>query len=95
MRARGSATYKVKPEYKWISFWAHDHCRILAGDKELPGAIGFALTSIFAAMLARWATKKAGGVTGDVLGAIEQFGEMSVLAAVVATADRWSVPWWA
>jgi len=40
MRARGSATYRVKPEYKWISFWSHGHCRIMAGDKELPGVIG-------------------------------------------------------
>jgi adenosylcobinamide-GDP ribazoletransferase len=62
---------------------------------ELAGAIGFALTVIAATMLVRWATTKAGGVTGDVLGAIEQFGEMSVLAAVVATADHWSIPWWA
>jgi cobalamin synthase len=53
------------------------------------------LTVIIGAMLVRWATTKAGGVTGDVLGAIEQFGEISVLAAVVATADHWSVPWWA
>lgn len=61
----------------------------------VPALIGFALTVVAAMLLVRWATGKAGGVTGDVLGAIEQFGEMAVLIAVVATADQWSVPWWA
>lgn len=60
----------------------------------LPALIAFGLTGLAAAMLVRWATGKAGGVTGDVLGAIEQSGEMSVLVAVVATMDSWNVPWW-
>lgn len=60
----------------------------------LPALIALAMTVAIAVMLVRWATGKAGGVTGDVLGAIEQFGEISVLVAVVAMVDQWSVPWW-
>ncbi|MDJ0924162.1 MAG: adenosylcobinamide-GDP ribazoletransferase [Acidimicrobiia bacterium] len=56
--------------------------------------IGLGLTILAAVALGRWATGKMGGVTGDVLGAIEQCGEVAVLAAVVATADLWSLPWW-
>jgi len=60
----------------------------------LPGVIGFVITVAAAAILVRWATSKAGGITGDVLGAIEQFGEMSVLLAAAAAIDHWSIPWW-
>ena len=69
----------------------------LAIGASLVGAIavvGLVLTVVIAAMLVRWSTGKAGGVTGDVLGAIEQFGELAVLAAAVAFVDQWSVPWW-
>ena len=64
---------------------------LLAGPASLIG-LGVALVAALA--LVRWATGKVGGVTGDVLGAIEQCGEMAVLAAVVATTDQWSLPWW-
>ena len=60
----------------------------------LPAVFAFTLAAIAATTLVRWATGKAGGITGDVLGAIEQFGEMAVLAAVVASVDQWSIPWW-
>ncbi|MCZ7532350.1 MAG: adenosylcobinamide-GDP ribazoletransferase [Acidimicrobiia bacterium] len=58
------------------------------------GAIGFAVAVAAAAILVRWATNKAGGITGDVLGAIEQCGEIAVLLAVVATIEYWMIPWW-
>lgn len=61
----------------------------------LAGLVGFVLTVAAAVLLVRWATTKAGGVTGDVLGAIEQFGEVSVLVAAVAAIGHWSIPWWA
>ena len=60
----------------------------------LPGLIGFSLAAGTAALLVRWATRKVGGITGDVLGAVEQLGEISVLVAAVAAIDYWSIPWW-
>lgn len=60
----------------------------------VPGVIGFVVTGGTAVILVRWATRKAGGITGDVLGSIEQFGEIWVLAATVATIEYWGVPWW-
>ena len=60
----------------------------------LPAVIGCALAAVTAIALVRWATGRMGGITGDVLGAIEQFGEVAVLAAVVATVDQWNIPWW-
>jgi adenosylcobinamide-GDP ribazoletransferase len=60
----------------------------------LAGLVGFLLTIIAAVMMVRWATHKAGGVTGDVLGSIEQFGEIAVLVAAVAAIGHWSIPWW-
>lgn len=59
-----------------------------------PGLIGFLLAVAAAVLLVMWATQRAGGITGDVLGAIEQFGEISVLVAAVAAIDHWSIPWW-
>jgi len=60
----------------------------------LPGLIGLLLAVAAAILLVLWATQKAGGITGDVLGAIEQLGEISVLVAAVAAIDYWSIPWW-
>jgi adenosylcobinamide-GDP ribazoletransferase len=53
-----------------------------------------AATALAAAWLARLATRRVGGVTGDVLGAAQQLGEVLVLLAAVAavTAGRWQSP---
>jgi adenosylcobinamide-GDP ribazoletransferase len=47
-----------------------------------------------AALLGRLAVRRIGGVTGDVLGAVQQLGEMLVLLAAVAAAEagRWESP---
>jgi len=58
------------------------------------GAIGFLVAAAAAMFMVRWAKGKAGGVNGDVLGAIEQLGEISVLVAAAAAIDYWGIPWW-
>jgi adenosylcobinamide-GDP ribazoletransferase len=53
-----------------------------------------AAAGLAAALLGRLATRRLGGVTGDVLGAIQQLGEVLVLLAAVAavSAGRWESP---
>jgi adenosylcobinamide-GDP ribazoletransferase len=53
-----------------------------------------AAAGLAAALLGRLATRRIGGVTGDVLGAIQQVGEVLVLLAAVAavSAGRWRSP---
>jgi adenosylcobinamide-GDP ribazoletransferase len=50
--------------------------------------------ALAAALLGRLAVRRLGGLTGDVLGAIQQLGEVAVLLAAVAavTAGRWQPP---
>ena len=53
-----------------------------------------AAAAVAAALLGRLAVRRIGGVTGDVLGAVQQLGEMLVLLAGVAAAEtgRWESP---
>ena len=53
-----------------------------------------AAAAVAAALLGRLAVRRIGGVTGDVLGAVQQLGEMLVLLAAVAAAEtgRWGSP---
>jgi adenosylcobinamide-GDP ribazoletransferase len=53
-----------------------------------------AATALAAFLLGRLAVRRIGGVTGDVLGAVEQLGEILVLLAAVAAAEagRWESP---
>lgn len=62
-----------------------------------PGAlIGAALVAITVALVAALAIRKIGGITGDVLGAAEQVGEIAVLLTTAALVDAgWDFPWWA
>ncbi len=59
-----------------------------------PGAIGFLGATVAAMILVRWANRTIGGINGDILGAIEQAGEIAVLLTAAATVDHWSIPWW-
>jgi adenosylcobinamide-GDP ribazoletransferase len=58
----------------------------------IPSAVACALAAI---VVGRAARRRVGGITGDVLGAVEQLGEMAVLliAAGVATGAQ-GVAWW-
>jgi adenosylcobinamide-GDP ribazoletransferase len=53
-----------------------------------------AAATLAAALLGRLAVRRIGGVTGDVLGAVQQLAEMLVLLAAVAavTTGRWQSP---
>jgi adenosylcobinamide-GDP ribazoletransferase len=53
-----------------------------------------AATGLAAWLLGRLARRRVGGVTGDVLGAVQQLGEILVLlaAAAAVTAGRWRSP---
>jgi len=53
-----------------------------------------AAAGLAAALLGRLAVRRLGGVTGDILGAIQQVGEVLVLLAAVAavSAGRWESP---
>ena len=54
----------------------------LSGPTVVVGWIGALL---FGALIAIWAKRLLGGYTGDVLGAVEQFGEIGFLLGVLAT----------
>jgi len=54
-------------------------------------AIGMVVLSAWA--VSAWATRRIGGFSGDVLGAIEQVGEMTVLVALSIVAGHHQL-WW-
>ena len=58
----------------------------------LPGAVALAAAAAGAAVVCLIAYRAFGGTTGDVLGAVEQVGEMAALvsAASLAAAHGWS-----
>jgi adenosylcobinamide-GDP ribazoletransferase len=53
-----------------------------------------AAAALAAFLLGRLAVRRIGGVTGDVLGAVQQLGEIAVLlaAAAAVTAGGWRSP---
>ena len=61
-------------------------CLGIGGPLSLIAAIGLAI------LVTRWAARALGGVSGDVLGAIEQLGEIAVLLVVVALSVHGSPP---
>ena len=56
-------------------------------------AVAAATAAIAALVVREWARRQIGGVTGDVLGAVQQFAEIAVLASVVAMAAEGISPW--
>ena len=64
---------------------------LLAGLWAIPAVVGVTAVS---AGVARLASRRFGGITGDVLGACQQLGEMVVLGVVVTAAWGGWVPWW-
>ena len=57
------------------------------------GLIACAITIAGAALMARWAVRSLGSVSGDVLGAIEQMGEIvTLLTAAAAVHAGWVFP---
>jgi len=40
MRAKGSATFPLKPEYQWFSFWGHGHTEIHIDGDKASGVLG-------------------------------------------------------
>lgn len=64
----------------------------VAGWWVIPAVTGTGLTVL---VLRRLATRRIGGMTGDVLGACEQVAELLVLATVATAAWQGWSPWWA
>ena len=65
---------------------------VAAASLGLPGAVALAAAAAAAAVVGLVACRAFGGTTGDVLGAVEQVGEMAVLvsAASLAATHGWS-----
>ena len=59
----------------------------------LPALVAAAAAALATLALGRLATRRVGGVTGDVLGAVQQLGEILVLlVAAAATTGNWQSP---
>jgi adenosylcobinamide-GDP ribazoletransferase len=52
------------------------------------GLVSLIAAIVLALLVTRWAERSLGGVSGDVLGAIEQLGEIATLLVVVALSGR-------
>ena len=62
-----------------------------------PWAAAVLGAAVAGALLAAWpAVRRLGGITGDVLGAVQQAGEIAVLVtgSALFLQDWWSFPWW-
>lgn len=66
---------------------------LLSGGRWVVG-LSVAVVALVVVTLRRIATRRIGGITGDILGACEQLGEMGVLAVVAAATWRGWDPWW-
>lgn len=66
---------------------------VTLGSVLVPAAAGVAIVCL---LVGRAAWRRIGGVTGDLLGAAQQLGELAVLLIGVAVAEHgWlNVPWW-
>jgi adenosylcobinamide-GDP ribazoletransferase len=64
---------------------------LVLGPWAAPAAVAVAVTSVSVVVLAH---RKIGGISGDVLGAIEQVGEGAVLVVVAGVAHAGHLPWW-
>jgi adenosylcobinamide-GDP ribazoletransferase len=61
----------------------------------LPGIAAVVVVGIAAAVMRRWSRLAIGGISGDVLGAMEQVGETLTLVVLVSFASRASLElWW-
>ena len=64
---------------------------LVLGPWSAPAAVAVTVTSVSVVVLAH---RKIGGISGDVLGAIEQVGEGAVLVVVAGVAHAGHLPWW-
>ena len=66
---------------------------VAAAGLGLPGAVSLAAAAAGAALVGLVARRVFGGTTGDVLGAIEQVGEMAVLVSAASLVATYGWSW--
>ncbi|MCY4068808.1 MAG: adenosylcobinamide-GDP ribazoletransferase [Acidimicrobiaceae bacterium] len=67
-------------------------CAAAAG-LGVPGAAGLAVAAVATVLVLTVARRAFGGITGDVLGAVEQAGEVAVLVAAASLAETQAWTW--
>jgi len=88
----GSSYSRLTPRWRGVTALAIGTAVAFVG-LGVTGLIALGLAVVAAASVARWASRALGAVGGDVLGAIEQVGEIVTLLAAAAAFHRgWALP---
>lgn len=81
----GSSYAALTPRWRGIAAWIVGVV-VAAACLRLAGIAAAVVCAVLAFGMATWARRRLGGVSGDVLGAIEQLGEVATLLAASAAA---------
>jgi adenosylcobinamide-GDP ribazoletransferase len=79
----GSSYAALTPRWRGVVAWIAGVV-VAVACLRLAGIVAAAACALIAVAMAGWARRRLGGVSGDVLGAIEQFGEVATLLAAGA-----------
>jgi adenosylcobinamide-GDP ribazoletransferase len=79
----GSSYAALTPRWRGVVAWIGG-VLVAAGCLRVAGIAAAAVCALVALGMSAWARRRLGGVSGDVLGAIEQLGEVATLLAATA-----------